>query len=383
MRIGDDDDSGRRSSASHGARVDAVTDAGLATLARWMLGGWEPVDAALATERIDALRRLAWAEGVTALVAHGLAGRADAAEVRAVFAGGMSLAAASELARRRRLRDVLTVLDAGSVDVLVLKGVALAHWLYPAPWLRESSDVDLLFASRREAERAALLLDVHGHVVPAPADRFQHELACHARDGGLALDMHWALSDWPMLDRLPAFAELAQAGLALPELATGARGLDAPHALLHACVHRASNLTAGLGDRLKWLYDLHLLAERLERDGGWPGWLALAERAGACGICAEGLEASMRTFATRVPKDVLRTLAARRGREPLDAARLADWRYIQWRNVRSLPWSRRLPWLRARLLPSLGHMRALYGGGHTPARLLLLRARRLFARLLG
>ena len=35
-------------------------------------------------------------------------------------------------------------------------------------------------------------------------------------------------------------------------------GLGAAHALLHACVHRASNLSAGLGDRLKWLYDLHL-----------------------------------------------------------------------------------------------------------------------------
>ena len=346
---------------------------------------WQPADVAAAEPSVlDTLSGAAWAEGVTALVEHGLRQCLEVPDaVRNAFATATRAMAMSALRREAGCRRVLARLHAEGVPGLLLKGIALAHWLYPAPYLRESSDVDLLFANREQAVCAAETLAALGYEAPFPPSRFQHELACHG-DGLPDLDLHWALSDWPVLDRLPEFDTLLAASIPLPGLGAGARGLDAPHALLHACVHRASNLAADLGDRLKWLQDLHLLAAMLDRDGGWPSFLAACDQAQACGIAAEGLAATTALFGTPVPSAVSTTLAAGRTHEPLDASRLSDWRYIQKLNFRALPgWGTRLAWIGARLLPPAGHLRALYGEGHSYPGLLWQRFRRVGARLKG
>ena len=147
-------------------------------------------------------------------------------------------------------------------------------------------------------------------------------------------------------------------------------------------MHRASNLAADLGDRLKWLYDLHLLAAVLDRDGGWPSFLAACDQAQACGIAAEGLAAATDLFGTPVPPAVAAALAAGRVAEPLDAGRLDDWPYIQRLNFRALPgWGTRLAWIGARLLPPAGHLRALYGEDLSYPALLWQRLRKAGSRL--
>lgn len=343
------------------------------TLARWMLGRWEASDADEAdAARLQALLELAWRDGVAALLGHSLENVPGVPEALHLPLRELRRERAmGALARRGRLRAVLQRLQVAGIPVLVLKGTALAEWLYPAPYLRESSDVDLLFASQEDALRAAAVLESLGHAVPGTPTRFRHEVSSRSADGKLDLDLHWALSGWPVLDRLPGFDALSAAGIALPELGNGARGLGPAHALLHACVHRASNLAADIGDRLKWLYDLHLLAARLDADDGWNGLVEACRQAQACGVCAEGLAASTELFATVVPPEVERALAAGRVDEPLDARRLADWRYVQRRNFAALNgWGDRLAWLGRRLLPTESHMRELYG--HEQGRLGLL-----------
>lgn len=356
------------------------------TLARWMLGRWEPaIDDALDDNALERLKDLAWSEGVTVLIGDRLARRADVPPaLRQLCQDWTRGQAAAALGRRKQLHAVLACLDAAGIHTLLLKGAALAQWLYPAPYLRESADVDLLFADRSNAVRGAAALETLGYAMPHRPGRFQHELACHG-DGDLPeLDLHWALTDWPALDRLPGFTVLHATSVPLPGLGPRARGLDAPHALLHACVHRASNLAAGLGDRLKWLYDLDLLATVLDRDGDWPRFVAACQQAQACGIADEGLAAAADLFGTVVPEPVARSLAEARKSEPLDAGRLADWHYIQQCNFRALDgWGNRLAWLGHRLLPSPGHLRALYGEDQGYPRLLWRRLRRAGSRLVG
>ena len=367
------------------APVRLPTDPDRATLARWLVRGWDPGrDDALDEAALDQLLDLAWSEGVQVQACAQLAAVDGlAAQRRQDCQDWVRQQAAAGLGVQARLRAVLQCLHQAGIPVLVLKGAALGQWLYPAPYLRESSDVDLLLASRDDALRAAVALEGLGYAMAHAPGRFQHELACHG-DGLPDLDLHWALSDWPVLDRLPAFDTLLATSIPLPSLGSGARGLDAPHALLHACVHRASNLAADLGDRLKWLQDLHLLAAMLDRDGGWPSFLAACDQAQACGIAAEGLAATTALFGTPVPSAVSTTLAAGRTHEPLDASRLSDWRYIQKLNFRALPgWGTRLAWIGARLLPPAGHLRALYGEGHSYPGLLWQRFRRVGARLKG
>jgi hypothetical protein len=373
-------------SAQHMTARDGI-DGPRVSLARWMRGQWQPDDAAaIQPALLRALLGNAWAEGVTALVAHGLGQCPGApAALRDAFAAAAHAAAMPALRREADGRRVLFTLHAEGVPALLLKGGALAHWLYPAPYLRECSDLDLLFVDREQALHAAQVLAKLGYATPYQPSRFQHELACRPADGrGLELDLHWALSDWPVLDRLPAFAELDAAGIDLPGLGAGARGLGAPHALLHACAHRASNLAAGLGDRLKWLYDLHLLAQTLDRAGTWQQFTGACQQAGLCGIAAEGLDATAALFGTPVPQWVPAALAAGRATEPLDATRLDDWRYVQRLNLRALPdWEARLAWIGGRLLPPAGHLRVLYGEDLGYPALLWRRLRNAGSRLCG
>ena len=366
------------------APVCLPTDPDRATLARWLVRGWDPGrDDALDEAARDRLLDLAWSEGVRVQACARLAAvETIPAQRRQDCQAWVRQQAAAALGVQARLRAVLDALQQARIPVLVLKGVALGQWLYPAPYLRESSDVDLLLASRDDALRAAAALEGLGYARPHPPERFRHELACRGSGDLLDLDLHWALSDWPVLDRLPEFDTLLAASIPLPGLGAGARGLDAPHALLHACVHRASNLAADLGDRLKWLYDLHLLAATLDRDGGWPSFLAICEQAQACGIAAEGLAATTDLFGTPVPPAVSAALTAARTHEPLDASRLSDWRYIQKLNFRALRgWGTRLAWIGGRLLPPAGHLRALYGEDLSYPALLWQRLRKAGSRL--
>lgn len=331
----------------------------------------------------QALLECAWREGVLGLLSARLEGQPEVpAEVHAACSEWVRGQVAAAMVRQVRLRRVLEVLGEAGISTLVLKGAALAQWLYPASYLRESSDVDLLFASRADAERAVAALGPLGYSSPYRPERFRHELLCRSRDGKLDLDLHWALSDWPALSRLPDFASLHAARIPLPGLGDAAYGLDASLALLHACVHRASNLSAGLGDRLKWLYDLHLLAGRLDADAAWPAFVEVTRQAQGCGVCAEGLAASADLFGTKVPEEVVSALEAGCAAEPLDARRLADWRYVQRLNFRALGgWGERMAWLWSRLLPPAGHMRELYGEEVGRAGLLWQRLRRALTRL--
>ena len=379
-------DGGRKGLSEDDMAVPAglAADPDRATLARWLLGRWDAAtDGTLDEAALDRLLDLAWGEGVQVQACATLAAVDGlAAQRRQDCQDWVRGQAAAALGLQARLRAVLQCLHQAGIPALVLKGAALAQWLYPAPYLRESSDVDLLFANRDDALRAATALEGLGYARPHPPERFRHELACRGSGDLLDLDLHWALSDWPVLDRLPDFDTLFAASIPLPGLGTGARGLDAPHALLHACVHRASNLAADLGDRLKWLYDLHLLAAVLDRDAGWPTFLAACEQAQACGIAAEGLAAATDLFGTPVPPAVSAALTAARTHEPLDASRLSDWRYIQKLNFRALPdWGTRLAWIGGRLLPPAGHLRALYGEDLSYPALLWQRLRKAGSRL--
>src|SRR5690606_15503428 len=302
----------------------------------------------------------AWEEGVIALLAQRL--QADAGAPRelmdALAAQSRGLAMA-ELAQRGMLVKILAALEAAGIEVLVLKGAALRAWLYPLPWLRESSDLDLLFRDRTSALAAVEALRPLGFAPAYKPGASAHEVLC--RHPQLELDLHWALTASPALRHLPAFEVLLADSIPLPRYGGFARGLGPAHALLHACVHRASNLQAGLGDRLKWLYDIHLLAETAD-EGAWADMVEVSRRARIAGMALDALSMASSLFGTAVPERVREALAQAAPGDDIDAARMADWRYLQWRNLRALPgWMARLRWLWDRLFPPLGYMRESYG----------------------
>ena len=280
-------------------------------------------------------------------------------------------AVAVEMMRAVELRNVLAALAGAGLPVVLLKGAALAYTLYPEPQLRERCDTDLLLPSRDEAERAWRVLQTLGYERPnaVSGDLITHELGCYKTShGGLthALDVHWRLNNATLLAERFTFAELTAAAVPIPALGPQAHGLDSVHALLLACMHRVAHLPAGNADRLIWLCDIHLLAQRLT-DEQWQRWMMLAEERGLCGPCLDGLRAAQTEFKTILPDEVLSRLRAGADREGWFDPRLARKRWrLEWLNFRTLPSTgARLRWLGQYLFPDVDYIRRKYGFRHS------------------
>ena len=277
--------------------------------------------------------------------------------VRALACRARAMRWAPEVARiQQRLADA-------GIPTLWLKGAALAHWLYPQPFLRDVADIDLLLPDHATALRVAELLAPLGYAMSNPhiaGNLVVHELQVWSERHRLELDLHWDLSNGALFaDRL-RWAELEAGAMPLPGLGSGALGLGCMHALLHACMHRAANALVGQQDRLRWLYDIHLLAATLNPDD-WEQLKATAARTAMADPVLAGLQASRTAFGTEVPVDVTTTLAAHARMESVRTDRLSSWTYYQWSTFMALPRRLRLRWLRQLLFPDMGHLRARYG----------------------
>lgn len=362
-------------------------------LARWMAGAETPDAGWIADDRIDALLALARDEGVVCLLEYRLQGLN-----RALPEGGgerwpalLRDAAREETLRSMMLegetRRVLAALDAQDIPALLLKGSALAHWAYPQPHLRACGDVDVLVPSREDAERLAAALVGHGYTRTSPSGELvAYELLCTRQitpDWALEVDVHWQQTNSPLFLRAFSFDELMVDAIPLPQLAPNARGLGPVHALLHAAMHRALNLSIGIEDKLKWLYDFVVLTRGFS-EADWAPTVELSAEKALAGLTLSALEATAETFALTLPADALMALRKAAQSEPLDATRMADWRYMQVQTARSLPGLRpKMRWLWQRLFPSRDYMTNLYGDQGSYAGLLRERVKRAWRKWRG
>lgn len=338
-------------------------DSRLAVLARWMKGRWRDDDGVADEGAIEEWLGLAWSEGVVALTAAGLSACVDAPRaLRDAFTIAAKGSALSSLSNKAECQRVLERLAEHGIPALLLKGSASAHWLYPEPYLRECSDIDLMLDGREQLVQAAGALVGLGYATVYTPGGFGHTWLC-ARpfgSGRMEVDLHLRLSGMPLFAGAFAFDELRGQAMPIPALGPHACGLSPAHALLHACVHRVSNIAAGIGDRLKWLYEIHLLAARLD-DADWQAVHGFARTHGMCGICMDALGSASDRFGVAVPDAWLAHLRDAAANEALDVARLRDWSYMQWQNLTALPSIRaRMKWLWYRLFPSAGYMQAIY-----------------------
>lgn len=154
------------------------------------------------------------------------------------------------------------LLTAAGVQPLFLKGSALAMLAYGDVSVRHSKDVDLLVPVTAIANAFAVLQQAgfqpSFHIASLPADRqrlwFRYSKAMdwtHTATGA-QLELHWRMTDLPLLD--DAFTAGHQATVAL----TAGESLQTlePDALLaYLCVHGAMHGWM----RLKWLADVYAL----------------------------------------------------------------------------------------------------------------------------
>jgi len=294
-------------------------------------------------------------------------------------------AVVQDLFRTGEMRRLAPALQAVGIRALLLKGNAVAHWLYPESHLRPSSDIDLLLPSRADAERAACAAQPLGYALGFQPKGSNFEMTAQRVIDGVSrseLDLHCRLLNSAAYAEIFSFAELWQESIPLPVLGEGLRGLSPRHALAHACLNRALDMQIGVPDQLKLLYDIHLLVGRMH-EADWADVLAMAQRKAIHGVCLRSIVDARTYFHSDVPAHVMEALQRNADAEPVDWRRLDDWRYMQWQNLKALPTTgARLRWLWQRLVPSSSHLRHMYGQGSWLA-LMGRRLRRGMKRLLN
>ncbi|HTH77644.1 MAG TPA: nucleotidyltransferase family protein [Ramlibacter sp.] len=286
-------------------------------------------------------------------------------------------AAIWELRHQQVISHAIEVLDTAGCEPILLKGTALAYWLYADPSLRPRGDTDILIRedSRIAAESAlarsgfSRRFGIDGKVVT-----HQATYSLRAPDGTIhALDLHWRANNSPILAPLFPHSELSHYSEALGTLGPAARRTDATRSLLLACAHRAvheanpyyvDNEKVGGLSRLVWLYDIHLLCEALSPQA-WADLPTTCRAKGLTRIVSAALADAKQRLGARVPADVEGALASTRNEEVVHSYLCSDkptQRRMDWR---ARPWVDRFRFLHEVALPSATYMRTRYADDTT------------------
>ena len=202
----------------------------------------------------------------------------------------------------------------------------------------------------RPTEREVELSAAQRHYTkPGPATALQH------------LDVHWRIANPQRFANALSFDELRSRAIDLPALGGHARTLGAADALLLACVHRVAH--HGDEIQLLWLWDVHLLIQRLSRPER-EQLLSLAEREAMCAVCWRSVELSRHYFATAGASELaseLRERAEAHNEPPVGF--ISDARLVSV--LRSdlavlTGWHARLSLVAEHLFPSRAYMRSVY-----------------------
>jgi hypothetical protein len=190
--------------------------------------------------------------------------------------------------RTAALREIMVALDSATIPVVVLKGAALSHFLYPEPALRPHSDLDLLVspANLLRAQQVVLSLGFQGPSASAITHR--HLPPLHRLQDGLSVEVELhqrLLSNY--FDNVRAYARgligrrdsIGVGENRLPDVSVPlyafqiddqpAFTLGLEDQLRHLCDHLISHVNVWDNARLIWMADLISLSERFAHDIDW------------------------------------------------------------------------------------------------------------------
>ena len=229
-----------------------------------------------------------------------------------------------EMCHQEILNRVLAQLSTIDVRPILFKGSAVAYDIYEIPYLRTRGDTDFLIPdhTRNQVIKALECLgfeggsDVRGDLNSYQASFTLSDAFTYAH----SLDMHWKINNSQLLAKLFSYEELAAEAETLSALGPDAIAVGTIDALLLACMHRAAHrqcpyFVNGVeyygGDRLIWLYDIHLLLGELQ-PCQFDEFLARAEHKGLGGVCLEGIDLARTRFNTVVAERVREGLSSPR-----------------------------------------------------------------------
>lgn len=275
-------------------------------------------------------------------------------------------AAANIALLHSELQRILAAL--APLAVIVLKGAALAHTLYPDPALRPLHDLDLLVTDEALPDVTRRLAALGYTPLPQRPSGVAFDY-CQGFQGGpgaaVVVEVHWRLvagsADW----RSSAPAWFWQHAVPLPTIA--ALQLDPTATLLHLAAHLM--LQHGDGPlRLLWLYDVHLL---LTQQADALDWAALIDQAATSewsGAVVAAVEQAHAHWATPLPSALALLRTQRTARERRFFERQAQGEQTialtTWQTLQTQTWRERLRLLWSIACPPPHVMRVRYPPRH-------------------
>ena len=174
----------------------------------------------------------------------------------------------------KQLSGMLDVFQHAGIDILILKGPALARSVYPDPATRPSSDLDILIKPS-QVERAVVLLQDMGY--RRKTKRFRSFLKDIYKDDLFSppekvrhlrgIELHWDLYALHGKTREVGVEDLFQRAV---ELKTPSQTMMSILNPIDALMYAAINIRNHLPDnRLIWIYDIALLAGQLRKTDDW------------------------------------------------------------------------------------------------------------------
>lgn len=341
-------------------------------LHRCLRGRWFPDALPTPADGVDwdALVHAAHAGGASPLLYHTLRGRnllppsAEEALRIDYYAN-----ARRNLFLFRELAGLLTALSAAGVDVLLLKGAALAEAVYDNPAVRPMGDLDLLVREARVPDALRVLSGLGYAITPPAAYRNEIVLQKHAAVG-VILELHWQLfvspahhqtipADWLWDTALPVQVEGAPAWILGPEAQ-----------ILHLCGHLVLHHD-GEAPRTIWLHDVAEVIALYHDRIDWENVLARAQAYGLLGAVQNVVGRVVDDWQAPVPPGVqarLRTLrpSPAEGRVQnwlVDAHTSGAHRFLaDLRSISGIAGRFRFLW--RNLFPPPGYVRYCYGVRH-------------------
>ena len=304
-----------------------------------------------------------------------------------------------------RHRTVLVRLVGALAEVgvrsLFLKGTGLAYDLYQNPAARARGDTDLLVA-RDQLAGARQILTALGFVVDPNVAGLSDELHLqeiwrleHPDNSRHDVDVHWQVMNSFALSKAIDTDACFSGAIPLPRLAPGALTLDHVTMLIHTALHKATHIVSPYfsdgrayygGDRLVWIYDIHLLAGSLS-DSEWRHLVDVVRKDGIAEVCLAALVCARDGLGTSIPGAVLNELQAAVSQDWQSGFLLRSGQLARaWRDLHALTgWRSKAAYLRSRVLPAPAFVRAKYPGlANAPLFVLYLRrAADLFRRRPG
>ena len=278
-----------------------------------------------------------------------------------------------ELRHQEVVTRALNVLAQRDIHAVLIKGSALAYTHYANPTERTRGDTDIIIPADSQDD-ATQALAREGFKCVGPITN--EAVSIHSRHSWVGpdgdehqLELHSRISLSQFVSRNLPYDQILRNAVPVAGLGPAALAHDPIDALLITCYHRTTHKHIPYyvdgkaylgGNRLIWLYDIHLLTRSYTNDH----WQAVIERAthrSLCAVTLEGLDLAHTCFGSSLPGYVREELLSGADNDHTNAYAAAAPIKQQWLDVLAIEGARRkLSYLKDAAFPSSAYMRSKY-----------------------